>query len=273
MEKKAKKLGQSFLTNKGKAKKFAEALELAENDLVLEIGPGHGEITEELIKNCRRLKVIAVEKDRKLVKESEGLRGLFKKRGGQLEIITGDALKELPVLSESLKPKNYKLAGNIPYYITGHLFRTIGELKHKPEITVLGIQKEVAERVLAEPPKMNILAASVKAWGKPKFVEDIPKKDFRPQPEVNGAIVKIKVKSKKPQINEEGYYKTIRTLFSHPRKTLLNNLTGAKNAKAMEKEIVVKKLKEMEINPQDRPQKLGINEIKKISSMLYNKRE
>lgn len=264
----ASKLGQNFLINKSKLRKIADVLELKSNDTIIEIGPGHGELTKELKVESLKLKVIAIEKDEKLV-------GLLKEkfRGDKnIEIISGDALKILPKLTQHsrLIAHNYKLAGNIPYYITGYLFRILGELENKPSLVVLTIQKEVAQRVAAKPPEMNLLAASVQLWAEPKIAGYISKKYFRPAPKVDSAIIKLRIRNKELGIMENEYYKLIKILFKQPRKTILNNLTfGIKNNELgiMDKEKIIEKLKKSGIKPTDRPQNLTIEQIKKLSKL------
>ena len=162
------RLGQHFLKNRSVAKKIVAALELAPGDTVVEIGPGHGELTELLKREAwnvnRNIKIIAVEKDRQL---AEQLRKKFAE-DKNIEIIEGDALRILPELCSALHTSRstiqdshstlhasrFKIVGNIPYYITGHLLRTIGELPKKPSLSVLMVQEEVAERIAAKP-RMN----------------------------------------------------------------------------------------------------------------------
>lgn len=271
-----KSLGQNFLTNKNKIKEIVESLELKDGDVVIEIGPGHGELTEELAKSEERkakskeekgIKIIAIEKDEELAKD---LKIKFQ-NNNNIEIIGGDALEILLNFTEKLKNlKTYKLAGNIPYYITGYLFRILGEFENKPEIIVLTIQKEVAERVCAEPPKMNLLAASVQFWAKTEIVSYISKKDFDPIPKVDSAIIKLKVESDpsaggvKSRIEEENYYHFIKILFKQPRKTILNNLEfGFQN-----KEEISKKLEEAGIKPSDRAQNLNVGQILELSKIF-----
>src|SRR3990167_3831319 len=197
------RLGQHFLTDKNALKKIAGFLDLKEGDAVVEIGPGHGELTEQILNNELRIKnteikIIAIEKDEQL---AESLRKKFEARGN-VEIICGDALKLLPsIIHNSLFIiHGYKLAGNIPYNITGKLLRTISELPEKPKISVFTIQKEVAERLVAKPrgmnpvrsrPRqqasatgtsgrpasngMNRLAASVQFWAEPEIALIIPR--------------------------------------------------------------------------------------------------
>ncbi|MEX2033072.1 MAG: rRNA adenine dimethyltransferase family protein, partial [Candidatus Colwellbacteria bacterium] len=197
-------------------------------------------------------------------------------------IIEGDVLKILPrVIPDYLLPStDYKLIGNIPYYITGHLLRKVGELEKKPKLIVFTIQKEVAERIVAEPPKMNLLAASVQFWGKPKIVGYVSKKSFRPQPKVDSAIIKITpyhlprhggVSDMKDgrKLAAEKYYKFIKILFKQPRKTILNNLR--EGFKLSQKEIE-KRLQKLEISPSLRPANLSMSDINKLTAIFRNKR-
>ncbi|MEK9168289.1 MAG: rRNA adenine dimethyltransferase family protein, partial [Patescibacteria group bacterium] len=265
-------LGQHFLINKDKIRKIVETLELKDGDVIIEIGPGHGELTNEIVLKFQGLKIpkfkiIAIEKDKKLAeilrnkmalpyREAPSGKVMVNKRakGGAgesiVEIIEGDALKEIksrdPLLwvPRNLKSvnqkkssgdlssaktkiiKNLKIIGNIPYYITGYLLRILGELENKPSLIVLTIQKEVAERVCAKVGKTNLLAASVQFWAKPEIVDFISKKDFKPMPKVDSAIIRlaIRVQPLATRENADKYYQFIRILFKQPRKTIVNNL-------------------------------------------------
>ncbi len=271
-------LGQHFLINKKKIRKIVEALELKDGDVVVEIGPGHGELTFNLKSQISNLRIIAIEKDRRLAKN---LKEKFQS-DKNIEIIEGDALKILPKLITQLPNypiANYKLVGNIPYYITGYLLRILGELGNpeqqqavygagKPSLIVLLIQKEVAERVCAAPPKMNLLAASVQFWAKPKIVGYISKKYFKPMPKIDSAIIKFTTYDKQFTTNDaKNYYKFIKILFKQPRKTILNNLISNYQF-LISKQDIIKKLTKAGVNPQSRPQDLNIEQIKKLTSFL-----
>jgi 16S rRNA (adenine1518-N6/adenine1519-N6)-dimethyltransferase len=261
-----RRLGQHFLKNRGKIKEIIDSLELKRGDIIVEIGAGHGELTGELLTR-QDIKVIAIEKDKRLVEE---LKGNFQfpisnfqtnsnNRNPKLEIVHGDILKELPSLIQN---SSYKVVGNIPYYITGKLLRILGELELKPELIVLTIQKEVAERVCAESPKMNLLAASVQFWAAPEIVSSISKKDFEPPPEVDSAIMRLKTKPPfGDQLLATSYYKLIKILFKQPRKTILNNLSDGLK---LNKDEITKELKKLKINPASRPQNLDIQNIQKL---------
>src|SRR3989304_2926711 len=303
-------LGQHFLINKKKIEKIVEALELKNGDTIIEIGPGHGELTQEIQKskipeteprrrtsslrgrqarygagknqsaNWRtKIKIIAIEKDINLVKF---LKEKFSK-DKNIEIIEGDALKEIKNQISKIKItnqnskiiKNLKIVGNIPYYITGYLLRILGELENKPSLIVLTIQKEVAQRVCAKPPKMNLLAASIQFWAEPKIIGSVSKKDFRPIPKVDSAIIKLipltlLVRSS-IQCNKGDYYKFIKILFKQPRKTILNNLEfRIKNLefRAENRQKLKEKLLKIGVDPQARPQNLSVEQILKLFNFL-----
>ncbi len=280
----SKRLGQIFLKNKEKISNIVDALDLEDGDTVVEIGPGNGGLTKEMIRREKRVKIIGIEKDKKLVDKL--VNSKFVSERDNIEIIEGDALTVLPGLSNKLKSISYKqslslrrfekqtlrtcfpqlpcdkLIGNIPYYITGQLLRILGEMEKKPNLIVLTIQKEVAERLTAEVPKMNILAASVQVWGRVEIIDHISKNDFRPRPAVDSAVIRI-IPLGKPVPDK--YYQAVKILFQHPRKTVLNNLSaGLKKTK----EEISRELERMGVNSKARPQDFKISTIKKISEML-----
>ncbi len=281
-----KRLGQHFLKNPEVSRRIVEALNLQRGDRVIEVGAGRGALTRELLQNISSGGLIAIEKDlglaQQLARNFQFLISNVKSipnvqmSKSQNAVIHGDALRVLPFLDAHWKldiaclparQGNWKLAGNIPYYITGKLFRVIGELEHKPEIIVLMIQKEVAERVSAKPPKMNLLAASVQAWAEAEVLFSVSREEFRPMPKVESAVVRLKIKDKGLRIKDE-YYKLIKILFKQPRKTIFNNLSAGFS---MPKEELRRVLRDADINPSLRPQTLSVELITKLARMLYNR--
>lgn len=259
-----KHLGQNFLEDKSALKKIANALALRDGDTVVEIGPGHGELTQELRIKNKELRILAIEKDERL---AEFLKSKFR-RDANTEIIEGDILKLLPVLITNYKLPitNYKVIGNIPYYITGHLLRTISELDRKPERIVLTVQKEVAERLCAAPPKMNLLAASVQFWAKPEIVARIGRENFHPAPKVDSAVIQI-TPFAKTQMDPDIFYPFIGALFKQPRKTIINNLRlMAKNAAG--KGGIERILAGLSVGPAARPQNLSISDIVNLARSM-----
>lgn len=206
-----KRLGQNFLVDRSIIRKIIAAADLKPQDIVLEIGPGLGALTLELAKRTKQ--VVAVEKD-------PGLVNILNRelKENNIKIIQGDILKT---------PNNkipYKVIGNLPFYLTAPAIRKMLESEgSRPQRLVLVVQKEVAQRICAKPPDMSLLAVSVQFYSKPKIVSYISKKAFWPQPEVDAAIIKIRVKKRKN--NEELFFKIVRAGFSRPRKQLANNLS------------------------------------------------
>lgn len=256
------KLGQNFLVNKKILKKIAEALKINNDDFVLEIGAGHGELTKELInfsKN-KKVKILALEKDKKLFKF---LKQNFKNKN--LKIINKDVLKILPRIENFLpQNKSFKIIGNIPYYLTGRLLRQISELKIKPTVSIFTLQKEVGERIISLSPKLNKLSAITNFWAEPKIILNIPKKYFKPQPKIDSVLLELKTKKENLEIQPEKYFEMVNALFKQPRKTILNNLLF----KYKDKEKILEVLKKLKINPNDRPQNLNINQIIEFTKLL-----
>jgi len=270
------KLGQHFLRNAAVLQKIVSALALMDGDRVIEIGPGHGELTAPLVcaaqgKHCE---FFCIEKDHALVGGLEnfaaqensamGVAGDDVSAGSRVTIIEGDVLKLLPEMVAT------KIVGNIPYYVTGKLLRIISESKNKPKCTVLLIQKEVALRICAAPPAMNRLAASVQFWADAAIVAQVPRKDFSPPPDVDSAVIVLNAKifAGKParDLDPMLYYRAVRAIFAQPRKTLLNNLS-ATAGKTVPKNDISAQIKKMGLDPDARPQDLSIDQIASIASM------
>ena len=209
------RLGQHFLKNQAVVIKIIDAVAPKAGDIIIEIGPGHGELTESLAKMVNKnTRLILIEKDISLSKK---LREQFDGKNN-IEIHEGDALKILPSIVDSLPPQKYYLVGNIPYYITGKLLRVVSELERKPERTILMVQEEVADRICATPPTMNRLAASVQFWAKTEIITKVPKADFLPPPKIDSAVVLMTTKTIAPSLQPARYYKAVRAIFSQPRK-------------------------------------------------------
>lgn len=234
------------------------------NETIVEIGPGHGALTISLAEAAQKIgaKIIAIEKDTAL---AEILKSRIPEGGdATIEIVIGDALDILTERQHEMRAD--KIIGNIPYYITGHLLRVIGELKNKPRLSILMLQKEVAERICATPPKMNRLAASVQYWAEPKIIASLSKTEFSPPPEVDSAVLKLETRQL-PSEDMEQYYATVRTLFAQPRKTILNNLAAAEDGKR-DKNKLIEALNSLGISPTDRPQNLTIENIRAIAENI-----
>jgi 16S rRNA (adenine1518-N6/adenine1519-N6)-dimethyltransferase len=215
-----KSLGQNFLTSEKIVGDIIDASNLEKRDLVLEVGPGKGMLTKALLKAVRH--VVAIEKDRELIPflEEKFSKEIAEER---LTLIEGDVmLLHLP----NVIHRDFKVVANIPYYITGGLFRMFLESEHQPQSITFLVQKEVAHRIVARDNKESILSMSVKAYGTPKYVEKVPARYFKPAPQVDSAILFVKNISKNnfANVNEENYFEFVKTGFAHKRKLLINNL-------------------------------------------------
>jgi len=209
---KAKKsLGQHFLRNASILQKIVDSLEIDENDTVVEVGPGHGELT----------KIIAIKKPKKLIviEKDEELATLLHNTFANIQIISGDALDLLP---KTDLPNNWKLIGNIPYYITGRLLRVVSELSSPPLQTVLLIQKEVAERISACPPKANLLSSVTSGWATAKYLFTVSRRNFYPVPKVDSAAISLR---RNDLIVDKNFFIVTRALFKQPRKKAINNFS------------------------------------------------
>jgi len=230
----SRRLGQNFLIDEKVLRKIIEAAELSKDDIVLEVGPGIGNLTAELAKRVK--KVIAIEKDQKMVEILKELLEGWKVRN--VKIVKADILKFSPKIY-NLKSKIYKVVANIPYYLTSPLIRKFLENTGvQPLQMVLMVQKEVAQRIVARPPDMSILAVSVQFYAKAEIISYISKKSFWPQPKVDSAIIKIKplINTDKRLINADLFFKIVKAGFSQPRKQLINNLS--KNLKVDELKLI-----------------------------------
>jgi len=267
--KKQKKLGQVFLKDKKVIQKIIQAAEIKPKDQILEIGPGKGVLTEAILKT--NANIIAVEKDPKLVKFLEDF---FKDRQN-LKIICADIrdfLKTNQFYTQySIPNTQYKVLGNIPYYLTSHLLRLLLENPIKPSLIVLMIQKEVAERVIAQPPKMNLLSASVQFYAKPEIICYVPKTAFHPEPKIDSAVIKITplpAKILKQNLGvqiPQSFFKVVKAGFKQPRKLLINNLS--KNLK-IGREYLQKIFLQLNMPLNTRAQNLSIEEWISLSSLL-----
>lgn len=217
-----KSLGQNFLTSKSIARDIVRAANLGAGDTVLEIGPGKGFLTAELLASGAH--VIAVEKDDRMIP-------LLKEKfadatkHGFFTLVHGDILEFVSDIQNI--PTSYKLVANIPYYLTGQIIRLFLEAKNKPERMILMVQKEVATRIVARDKKESILSVAVKAYGTPKLIKKVPARYFTPAPKVDSAVLSIENISGKnfsDIATEKLFFDVVRTGFAHKRKVLAGNL-------------------------------------------------
>ena len=225
-----KSLGQHFLRSASAIKAIVAAGRVNAADVVLEIGPGEGVLTEALLATGARL--VAVEKDRDLIPVLSE-RFASQLASGQMTLIEADVLDFDPQ-KYGLSAGTYKLVANIPYYITGAIFEKFLTEETPPSLMVVLIQKEVATRIVARDGKQSILSISVRAFGAPKITAKVPASAFRPAPKVDSAVLLVDdisnrhfsdsktFKSKEEAIKH--FFTIVRAAFAHKRKLLARNL-------------------------------------------------
>ena len=254
-----KSLGQHWLRDRDTLAYIADCAELSSEDTVLEIGPGLGTLTSELLR--RAGKVIAVEFDSELARK---LPAQFP--GKNLKVITGDILK----FNLSTLPIGYKVVANVPYYITSKIVKMLMTGANKPSITVLLVQKEVAERLAAKPGKMSILAISAQVFADVTLGDIVPAKLFTPPPKVDSRVVILRTRQSPffTDINENDFFRIVKAGFSAKRKKLRSSLSGGLKLPKIEIETILKKAN---INPDARAETLDLDAWVHLTRILcYN---
>lgn len=265
-------LGQNFLVNKEVLNSIVEAADIDSDDLIIEVGPGLGTLTQELVAKAER--VIGIEKDEKLAGLLPGFIAENTERSFadtqddtkklNLDVITGDILDvNIP---ELVKDQMYKVVANIPYYITSRIIRLFLELPHQPTTIVMLVQKEVAERICAKPGEMSVLALSVQVYGKPEIIEIVKKESFFPAPAVDSAILRISyIKYQYPEILEKDLFRSINIGFAAKRKTLANNLQSGFHIEKIQAEAFIE---EIGLKPSARAQELTLDNWADLTKVL-----
>jgi len=264
---KAKKsMGQNFLKSKEALNKMCEVGSINEEDIILEIGPGKGALTEKLLEKAKL--VIAVEKDWELF---EFLKEKFIKeiKNKKLILLNKDILN-FDTKTYNLETRTYKIIANIPYNITGAIFKKFLSCDNQPKRVVTLIQKEVAERIVARDGKESILSLSVKAYGNPKYIMKVHKRFFSPEPKVDSAIIAINNISKdnfKTDMNEKNFFNIIKAGFAHKRKVLRRNLEDLQ-IKEVGLPYIDKIFEKLGINPKARAEDIKLETWLEISRSL-----
>jgi len=217
--------GQNFLINENIYDDIIKVAELSADDIVLEIGPGLGFLTAKLASRVKR--VIAVELDEKLA--------------GYLQVgIDSQGIENVDIINENILdfnldayfkaqglPGRYKIVANLPYNISSIFLRRFLTAEHKPEALILMLQKEVAERIVAVPPAMSVLAVSVQYYAAAKIIRTVKAGNFWPEPKVDSAIIRIELKTGVTNAKiEKDFFRMVKIGFSSKRKMLKNNLAA-----------------------------------------------
>jgi 16S rRNA (adenine1518-N6/adenine1519-N6)-dimethyltransferase len=247
-----KSLGQHWLEDEAALKKISESIYISSDDTVLEIGPGLGALTKYLVQKARR--VIAVELDESLAARLSSV-----VPADNLEVIAGDILK----FDFSSLPLNYKIAANIPYYLTSNLLRVLTGSTNPPRSMVLLVQKEVAQRIAARPGNMSVLAVSVQLYYEAELSDMVPATAFNPRPKVDSQIVVLKRRRDPlfPNLDTQKFFKIIKAGFSEKRKKLRSSLSGGLGISKAEADEL---LNSADINPDLRAETLSLQQWHKI---------
>jgi len=252
-----KRLGQNFLVDRRVLKQILGAAEIGPEDTVLEVGAGLGTLTQALAEQAQR--VVAVEIDPQLVavlrQQLESL--------PNAEVVLGDILA-LDIVSlvqeerlQDVPP--YKVVANIPYYITSAVLRHLLEARARPQLIVLMVQKEVAQRIAAKPGQMSLLAVSVQFYGAPRLVARVRARAFYPVPKVDSALVRIEPHEHLPlgAKNIAPFFNVVRAGFAQRRKQLRNALV---HGLALPPERVAQAMNDAGIEQRRRAQTLSVDE-------------
>ena len=246
-----KSLGQNFLHDSSALQQIIDAAEIQKSDIVLEIGPGFGSLTRYLALLAG--KVICVELDHDFIP----ILGRVLTPYSNIEIIEGDILKIR--ISNLVHDENYLVVANVPYNITSAIFRHLLDNFPRPKRLVLTIQKEVAQRICAEPGNMSLLALSVQIYGKPRIANIISAECFYPVPKVESAIIRVDM-NPEPLISQEllePFFLLAKAGFSQKRKTLRNSISAGLR---ITKEDAAFLLENSGIDPMRRAETLSIPE-------------
>ncbi len=256
-----KSLGQNFVIDKNVIKKICDCADLSKEDQVLEIGPGTGALTLSLAEKVTH--VTAIEKDRRLMPLLLDLT----KETKNISVVHSD------ILDFSIPFKKYKVIANLPYYVTSPIIKKFLEEYFPPEMLVLTVQREVAERIIAKPPKMSLLSVSVQFYADAKIISHISKNSFWPPPSIESSIIKITPKKNSfDKAFKEDFFRILRKGFSHPRKQILTNFQLDREKKSgvdfTKREIICNLIKKSNVDARKRPESLNIDQWKSLTKNL-----
>lgn len=257
----SKKYGQNFLINTEPIEKIIEATDIKKDDVVVEVGPGFGVLTLSLAEKAS--KVLAFEIEKRLEPYWAEQAEQYK----NIEIVWGNVLREVESQNSIKTLQSYKVVANLPYQITSNAIRTFLEMENKPELMVLMVQKEVAQRICAPAGEMSVLAVSVQYYGEPEIIAYVPKANFWPIPAVDSAVIRIRIKNDDLRIkdNTEEFFKIVKAGFASRRKMLIKNLSSVADKNKL-RDI----FKELNIDEKARAQELSVGEwrelVAKVSS-------
>jgi 16S rRNA (adenine1518-N6/adenine1519-N6)-dimethyltransferase len=249
--------GQNFLICNDVLQSIVAAADIKPSDCILEVGPGLGVMTGELVKQAK--KVLAIEYDNQLIPLITKLVDV----NDNLELINEDILRVKNDEIVARLGKKYRVVANIPYQITSKIIKKFLTFEPKPDSLVLLVQKEVAERIVAKPGQLSKLAISVQFYSQPEIIRIVPHECFWPEPKVNSAIIKFTLhnkylkKIKDVKLEEKKFWSVVRGGFVGKRKTLANNLSSSLH---MTRDDAIAILESIGIDKNSRAQELSIDQ-------------
>ena len=262
-----KKLGQNFLVDDNVINNAVEAAELSKSSLVIEIGPGLGTLTTKLLEKAG--KVIAVELDERMVKILNERFSLY----DNFTLINDDILKVnlKEIISENLKEfSEVKIVANLPYYITTPIIMKLLEERLGIDCIIVMVQKEVADRITAEPGEKlsGAITYSVNYYAEPEEIQFVHKNSFIPAPEVDSEVIRLKLRKEPPVKleDEELFFKIIKASFMQRRKTLKNGLNNSGLIK--DKDSLNEIFKELGLDENIRGEKLTLEQFANLSNLI-----
>lgn len=276
-----KSLGQHWLHDEASLYAMCDAANISAGDTVLEVGPGLGTLTARLL--TRGAKVTAVEFDPELAKNlTRNISTLLSDHETKIELLDNKtprgtagswADNDLLIVNKDILafdfrdlPASYKVCANIPYYLTSHLIRLLGESVNPPQTAVLLVQKEVAERVCAQPGQMSILAATTQYFFSCRLDRVVPAQLFTPPPKVDSQILVLE-RHAQPlfAVDTKQFFRLIKVGFSEKRKTLRNTLSSGYG---IDKERCVELITSTGLSPNARPQELALEQWKSLFDVI-----
>lgn len=263
-----KNLGQNFLINDSVVDKIIESAEINKEDLIIEIGPGLGNLTEHLLEKAG--KVIAIELDQRMLEILTDRFSIYK----NFEIINEDILKvdlnNLIKINKSSDIKTVKIVANLPYYITTPIIMKLLEEKLDIETITVMVQKEVAERLIATPgDKLSgAITYCVYYYATSESVVMVENNSFIPEPEVDSEVIKLSIRKNAPikLLDEQKFFKLIKVSFMQRRKTLINALVNGGILQSKDK---AKKLfDDLKLDYNTRGETLSLEKFAEISNYI-----
>ncbi|MDY3908412.1 MAG: 16S rRNA (adenine(1518)-N(6)/adenine(1519)-N(6))-dimethyltransferase RsmA [Eubacterium sp.] len=262
-----KKYGQNFLIDTHVLDKIVEAADVSEEDFVLEIGPGIGTMTQYLCEHARQ--VLAVEIDRNLIPILQETLSSY----DNVDILQGDILKQdIGAIAEKYNGgQPIKVVANLPYYITTPIIMGLFESRVPLANVTVMVQKEVADRMRAEPgtKEYGALSLAVQYYAEPYLAANVPPNCFMPRPKVGSAVIRLSARQKPPvEVKDEKLmFRLIRAAFNQRRKTLQNAITNSGELN-FSKEETGQAITSVGLNPSIRGEKLGLAEFAALADEL-----